>query len=65
MNEFITMRGAIAHRGSMPSSCHKVDVLNYFDFVKKLVGRTGLVVNNHVRKITGSGLYRRVRKKIA
>jgi RiboL-PSP-HEPN len=56
LDEFIELRGAIAHRGKAAKSVKKADVTNYFEFVKKLVAETGKKVNKHVLDLTGHPL---------
>lgn len=57
LDEFVELRGAIAHRGTAASSVKKAQVENYLAHVKRLVGKTGGRVNAHVRKATGKPLW--------
>jgi hypothetical protein len=50
LDEFITLRGDIAHRGSAASSVHKSAVRNYYGHVKHLVDCT----ERHVGAVIGS-----------
>lgn len=53
----MTLRGAIAHRGRDGKSVTKAQVVDYFEFVQKLVSKTGGRVNTHVKKITDKDLW--------
>lgn len=57
LDQYVTLRGAIAHRGTAASSCNKTHVEDYFELIKKLVSKTGGRVNAFVRPIAGSGLW--------
>jgi RiboL-PSP-HEPN len=57
LNQYVALRGAIAHRGSAAKSCTKKDVEDYFAHIKRLVGKTGGKVNRHVKGITGVFLW--------
>lgn len=57
LDRFVTLRGAIAHRGAAASSVTKSQVEDYFEFVKKLVSKTGGHVNAYVKKVSGSSLW--------
>jgi hypothetical protein len=57
LDRYVTLRGAIAHRGSASTSVRKKDVVDYYDLVKKLVGKTGGRVNSTMKRATGSGLW--------
>lgn len=63
LDRFVTLRGAIAHRGSDGKSVTKAQVTDYFEFIKKLVALTGGAVNNHVLKATKKPLWPRRRKR--
>jgi len=56
LDEFIALRGAIAHRGKSAKTCRKVQVTNYFEHVKRLAGRTGTRVRAFIRATTGRRL---------
>ncbi|MGH9788726.1 MAG: HEPN domain-containing protein [Candidatus Acidiferrales bacterium] len=57
LNKYVSLRGAIAHRGQAATSCKKAQVKDYFAHVVRLVSKTGGTVNVYVRRITGSGLW--------
>ena len=57
LDKFVELRGAIAHRGKAAESVKKKQVQDYFDFVKRLAGRTGGEVNKYVRAATGKSLW--------
>jgi hypothetical protein len=57
LDNYVELRGAIAHRGAAASSVKKANVRDYFEFLKRLVARTGGCVNRHVRLITARGLW--------
>jgi hypothetical protein len=57
LDKYVTLRGAIAHRGAAASSVKKTQVTDYFRHVKRLVGKTGGRVNSHVTSATGSSLW--------
>jgi hypothetical protein len=59
LDEYITLRGEIAHRGKPTTSVQKKAVMDYLDFVKKLASTTGGEVNKHVRQITGTPLWQK------
>jgi hypothetical protein len=61
LDKYVTLRGAIAHRGAATGSCTKAQVEDYFKLIKRVVGKTGGRVNAHVRKATGKPLW--VRRK--
>jgi hypothetical protein len=57
LDEFVTLRGAIAHRGKHETAVTKKNVTDYFDFITQMVAKTGGVVNKHVRKVTKKPLW--------
>lgn len=57
LDKYVTLRGEVAHRGAAASSVKKTHVTDYYEHVKKLVGRTGGRVNAVVKRATGSGLW--------
>lgn len=57
LDKFVTLRGAIAHRGRDGKSVTKAQVVDYFDFVQTVVGKTGGRVNWHVKQVTGKPLW--------
>jgi hypothetical protein len=67
LDELVTLRGAIAHRGANTTSVKKSHVIDYFEFIKLLTSRTGGAVNAHCRKVTKKTLWSNdsLRKHIA
>ncbi len=57
LDRFVALRGDIAHRGMAARSCKKTHVTDYFEFIKRIIGKTGDRVNKHVKDATGSGLW--------
>lgn len=57
LNDFVSMRGDIAHRGSSTTTVKKSEVVVYLNHVKKLAALTGGVVKRHVKTITGQDLF--------
>jgi hypothetical protein len=57
LDYYVTLRGAIAHRGAAASAIKKVHVTDYFKHVKRLVDITGERINSHVESVTGKFLW--------
>lgn len=57
LDTYVTLRGAIAHRGSSGGSVKKVQVADYYQHVREIASRTGGRVNGFVKKIAGKGLW--------
>jgi hypothetical protein len=57
LDNFVELRGAIAHRGTSASGVKKAQVTGYLALVKRIVGKTGGRVNTHVRGATGKPLW--------
>ena len=57
LNDFVTKRGDIAHRGASTSAVKKSEVVNYLNHVEKLAAKTGGAVKKHVKTITGQDLW--------
>jgi hypothetical protein len=57
LDRYVALRGSIAHRGTAVGSVHKKHVIDYYEHVKKLVGKTGGRVNTVVRTATGKQLW--------
>lgn len=57
LDDYVSLRGQIAHRGSGIGSVRKSQVSDYYEHVTRLVGKTGGRVNSTVKKSTGSGLW--------
>jgi hypothetical protein len=53
LDDFVSLRGAIAHRGSGASGVTKRKVRDYYDHVKYLVDRTDPVVGRAVKTVSG------------
>ena len=64
LDKFVSLRGAIAHRGSDSKSVRKAQVTDYFDFIQKIAAKTGGKVNSHVTSITEKPLWTTTRKRI-
>jgi hypothetical protein len=58
LDHYVELRGSIAHRGAALTSVKKVQVTDYFDFLKRLVGRTGAAVRRHVDTVTPVRLWK-------
>lgn len=57
LDEFVTLRGSIAHRGKPSESVTKAKVQDYLNFIQKLATRTGGKVSSHVKSSTGKPLW--------
>lgn len=57
LDKFVELRGAIAHRGAASSAVRKAQVTEYYDLVKRLVGRTGGNVKKELKRATGKELW--------
>jgi hypothetical protein len=57
LDKFVTLRGAIAHRGAASSTVKKTEVTAYLNHVKRLVAKTGGKVNVFVKGATGKPLW--------
>jgi len=57
LDSYVTLRGAIAHRGAASNAVKKAEVVGFFNHVKRLVGKTGGQVNKHVKAETGKALW--------
>ena len=57
LDEFVTLRGSIAHRGRSSKGVKKAQVVDYLEFIKKLAAKTGGKVNSHVKSVTGKPLW--------
>ena len=58
LDDYVSLRGAIAHRGAAASSCTKRHVEDYFSHVKELAAKTGGSINTFVKGVTGKSLWR-------
>lgn len=57
LDDYVTLRGEIAHRGKTISSCSKKQVKDFLGHVKRLVGKTGGRLNGYVKKITRMSMW--------
>jgi hypothetical protein len=57
LDKYVTLRGAIAHRGASASTVKKAQVTDYFQLVRKIASWTGGRVNSHVFDVTGKRLW--------
>jgi hypothetical protein len=58
LDEFVSLRGEVAHRGSAAATLSKNQVLAYFNHVSRLVDRTDVRINRRMRAATGRPLYK-------
>jgi len=65
LDKYGILRGEIAHRGKAAKSVTKAQVEDYFDFIKRLVSKTGGAVNSHAKKVTGKPLWPTLRRRRA
>jgi len=64
LDKYVNLRGEIAHRGTAGQAVTKVQVEDYFNFIKQLAAKTGAAVNLHVKKITGRPLWQMFRRRL-
>lgn len=64
LDTYVTLRGAIAHRGQHDTSVTKKNVTDYFEFIQALVAKTGGQVNTHVKSVTGKPLWESKKLKV-
>lgn len=57
LDKYVTLRGAIAHRGQHQKGVKRSDVEDYQRFIMRLAGKTGRQVNRHVKSVTGKQLW--------
>jgi hypothetical protein len=57
LDKYVSLRGAIAHRGKHSESVKKSEVEDFLGFTKKLAALTGGLVNKHVKAISGTSLW--------
>ena len=57
LDNYITLRGEIAHRGAAATAVTKYDVEDFLNHVKRLVAKTGKQVNQYVKQNTGKSLW--------
>ena len=53
LNDYVSVRGAIAHRGDADDAVRKSDVTTYFEHVTKLADKTHEAVSAYVTSATG------------
>lgn len=58
LDKYVTLRGAIAHRGKGSTTVKRADVVDFLDFISRLAAKTGGEVNRYVKKITGKPLWK-------
>lgn len=63
LDKYVSLRGEIAHRGGASRSCTKAQAEDYFNFIKRVVSKTGGRVNTRIRQKTGKALWQRTRKR--
>jgi len=56
LNDYITLRGEIAHRGTLKET-YKYQVQDFLNHVQRLVSKTDEQVNKHVNTMTGKTLW--------
>jgi hypothetical protein len=57
LDKYIALRGSIAHGRQHSKSVKKVEVEDFFSFIKQLAAKTGREVNHHVKSVTGKPLW--------
>lgn len=57
LDRYVNLRNAIAHRGSYKGRISKDNVEAYYEFIDKIVSKTGDKVNSHVFNITKKTLW--------
>jgi len=57
LDDLVTLRGSIAHRGKAEEAVLKVQVEEYLGLVTRLAAKTGGAVKKHVHGITGKDLF--------
>ena len=57
LDNYVSLRGEIAHRGNSDVSVTKAKVKDYLNLVRNAAGKTGGAVNRHVKKVTGERLF--------
>jgi hypothetical protein len=55
LDDNVELRGSVPHRGSAANSVQKAAVTDYYEHVRRLVGKTGGRVNSVVKKATSRG----------
>jgi hypothetical protein len=57
LDDFVRLRGEIAHRGAGQQSVTRFQVDAFLNHVKRLVGKTGKQVNKYVKDATGQAMW--------
>jgi hypothetical protein len=57
LDDYVTLRGEVAHRGAAAAGVQKPVVEAYYNHVRRLVSKTGGRLNTHCRKATGKALF--------
>lgn len=57
LDNYVELRGSIAHRGKALTSVNRTQVSGYYNHVTRLVGKTGGQVNRAVKQATGKKLF--------
>ncbi|MCF7855903.1 MAG: hypothetical protein K9N51_13980 [Candidatus Pacebacteria bacterium] len=65
LDEIVEVRGAIAHRGKAPKKITLDLAKAYADFLKRIISKTGGVVNAHVKRICGTGIFKANKPRIS
>ncbi|MFV2196001.1 HEPN domain-containing protein [Nocardiopsis sp. LOL_012] len=56
LDDFVTLRGSIAHRGSPEGGVHKRDATNGLDLVQRLADKSAIAVSDFLEQHTGTRL---------
>jgi histone H3/H4 len=56
LDDFVTLRGSIAHRGSPEGGVHKKDAKNGIDLIQRLAGKSAMAVSDFLKQHTGTAL---------
>ncbi len=58
LDEFVSLRGEVAHRGAAATALSKAQVLDYLNHVERLVRKLDTLMNKRMRAITKRPLYK-------
>jgi RiboL-PSP-HEPN len=64
LDNFVELRGEIAHRGKTPTVVTKEQVETYHSLIRSIAAQTGGAVNTYVRGVTGQALFYSNRRTI-
>lgn len=56
LDKYVSLRGAIAHRGSASVAVTRAQVQEYFEHVRRLADKTGEEVNSFVKNVTSKSI---------